>query len=62
MTPAEKAKELFEKYSEYFSFKSKENMIADSKGCALIAVGQLIEFDAPRNKYWKEVKKKIKKL
>jgi len=71
MTPAEKAKELVDKYWIYlranllYDDEAKE----DAKQCALIAVDELIEEEEKYNNgtfypsnYWQEVKQEIEKL
>jgi len=55
MTPKEKARELFEKYTDY----------SDSqKQCALIAVEEILgHMGADRGyKFWTEVKQELEKL
>jgi hypothetical protein len=71
MTPAEKAKELVDKYWIYlranllYDDEAKE----DAKQCALIAVDELIEEEEKYNNgtfypsnYWIDVKAEIQKL
>jgi hypothetical protein len=61
MTPKEKAQELFEKFFQ-------EADLSVAKGCALIAVDEIINviigsYDYElENKYWQEVKNQIKLL
>jgi hypothetical protein len=64
MTPKEKANELFEKFFQ-------ESDLSAAKGCALIAVDEIIAsnpiaFDKDDNciekQWWKEVKIEIEKL
>ena len=78
MTAKEKAEELMQKMNviHYFKLKGKSedykgipvSMYADQiKGCALIAVDELIyetHFEVPniRQRYWENVKQEIKKL
>jgi hypothetical protein len=73
MTPKEKAKELVDKYSCYFYGIDKdlfEDVILhdDSKGCALIAVDELIKEERKTDdyyeigSYWQEVKQQIQEL
>jgi hypothetical protein len=73
MTPKEKAKELVDKYSCYFYGIDKdlfEDVILhdDSKGCALIAVDELIKEERKTDdyyeigSYWQEVKQEIQEL
>jgi len=59
MSPKEKAKELFDKFS--LGYYHAEN----AKRCALIAVDEIInldDFSIEGRKYWKEVKQEIEKL
>jgi hypothetical protein len=61
MTPKEKAKELFTKFS------SNTVHYDAAKQCALIAVDELIyetQFEVPniRQRYWNEVKQEIENL
>jgi L-rhamnose mutarotase len=75
MTPKEKAQELVDKYSCYFYGIDKdlfEDVILhdDSKGCALIAVDEVIQqcWDyrdidlETSHDYWQEVKQEIQEL
>jgi hypothetical protein len=69
MTPKEKAKELVDKYSCYFYGIDKdlfEDVILhdDSKGCALIAVDELLTLITyqPSIDYYLEVKQEIQEL
>jgi len=66
MTPKEKAKELVDKFQKqiFFDVTNERLDIEESKGCALIAVDEiieeLIETDfANRFSYWQEVKQEI---
>jgi hemoglobin-like flavoprotein len=58
MTPKEKAKELFTKFS------SNTVHYDAAKQCALIAVDEVLENSHTNvfTKYWEEVKKEIEKL
>ena len=58
MTPKEKAKEL------YYKFTYVAPLHSDNKECALIAIDLILEFEygKDRKKYWQEVKQEIEKL
>jgi hypothetical protein len=63
MTPKQKAIKLYNNYME-MPYPTHSDR---AKQCALIAADELIEesigyLSIERNKYWKEVKKEIKKL
>ena len=65
MKPKEKANELVVKYRRFLPI----NLVTmlEAKGCALIAVGEVLStMDEEDNyvmyKYWKQVKKEIEKL
>lgn len=68
MTPKEKAKELIDKYQ--FVYIQNYTSMFEVKGCALIAVDEILEMDLPIFEedcdefydYWQEVKHEIEKL
>lgn len=69
MTPAEKAKELVDKYKEHIIETDDYFINSGAKKCALIAVDELIKQEEKYNNgsfypsnYWKEVKQEIEKL
>ncbi len=70
MTPQEKALNLFYKYNYQTSNEFKSDTYTSAKtakGCALIAVDELIyetQFEVPniRQRYWINVKQEIEKL
>jgi hypothetical protein len=68
MTPAEKAKELVDKYWIYLraNLLYDDEVKEDAKHCALIAVDLLLNLCWGGNKvgvkYWNEVKQEIEKL
>jgi hypothetical protein len=68
MTPAEKAKELVDKYWIYLraNLLYDDEAEEDAKQCALIAVDLLLNLCWGGNKvgvkYWNEVKQEIEKL
>ena len=68
MTPAEKAKELLDKYWIYLraGLLYDEEAKEDAKHCALIAVDQILNLCWGGNKvgmkHWQEVKQEIEKL
>jgi len=77
MTPAEKAKELIDKFLleitgvDRYSYNVDSMNVFSAKQCALIAVDEIIkeygtyykvEVDGKYVSYWKEVKQEIEKL
>ena len=72
MTPAEKAKELVDKLYQLFPLEvdifsglgdlSYEDNMIKAKGCALIAVDEILDKDGYNNDYWTEVKQEIKNI
>lgn len=70
MTPKEKAKELFQKFSSKLPWYSEKDNLNKSKQCALIACEELLnqcwdyrDIDLEKSyDYWQEVKQEIEKL
>ena len=69
MTPAEKAKELLDKYKEHIIETDDYFINSGAKKCALIAVDELIKQEEKYNNgsfypsnYWTEVKAEIQKF
>jgi hypothetical protein len=70
MTPKEKAKELVDKFQKqiFFDVTNERLDIEESKGCALIAVEEVMVYldqimlPNPFKQYWNEVKHEIEKL
>ena len=70
MTPEEKAKELVDKFQKqiFFDVTNERLDIEESKGCALIAVEEVMVYldqimlPNPFKQYWNEVKHEIEKL
>ena len=67
MTPKEKAKELYLKFSRYTDSEFTEFHHKYTKECTLIAVDEIYQANinihiAKRNIYWDEVKKEIELL
>jgi hypothetical protein len=68
MIPAEKAKELLDKYWIYLraGLLYDEEAKEDAKHCALIAVDELFsftdDFDLDTKEYWQDVKVELEKL
>lgn len=57
MTPKEKARELYEKFSGFIPQKSWASKNYSAMECALIVIDELIKETG--SKYWYEVKKEI---
>lgn len=68
MTPKEKAKELVSKFQKqiFFAVTDERLDIEESKGCALIAVDEILNeywlHDTNRRDWWEEVKQEIENL
>lgn len=76
MTPKEKAKDLFVRFSDYCSwdtFEEEQDYINNIKQCALIAVDEILKLESNNGyyfdgtnvtsiSYWQEVKQEIDKL
>ena len=70
MTPKQKAKELVDKFQKqiFFDVTNERLDIEESKGCALIAVEEVMVYldqimlPNPFKQYWNEVKHEIEKL
>ena len=70
MTPKEKAKELVSKFQKqiFFDVTNERLDIEEAKGCALIAVDEIIQaidnvmFPNPFKQYWNKVKQEIEKI
>lgn len=70
MTPKQKAKELVGKFQKqiFFDVTNERLDIEESKGCALIAVEEVMVYldqimlPNPFKQYWNEVKHEIEKL
>ena len=74
MTPKEKAEELVDKLYQLFPLEvdifsglgdlSYEDNMIKAKGCALIAVDEILlgYMGNPKVKYWEQVKQEIEKL
>jgi len=70
MTPKEKAKELYLKYTDALNIRDLQTTANPfAKQCALIAVDEILEIVTSDNSalivelpYWQEVKKEIEKL
>jgi hypothetical protein len=66
MTPAEKAKELVDKFTDEMIESSAYFVNSGAKKCALIAVNELFlatdDFDLDTKEYWQDVKQEIQKL
>lgn len=73
MTPQEKAKELVDKFQKqiFFEITDERLDINESKGCALIAVEEILDVDYydmseelfdNHIEYWEQVKHEIEKL
>jgi len=65
MTPKEKAKELYLKFSRYTDSEFTEFHHKYTKECALIAVNEIIELDSGdsiNKDYWERVKHEIELL
>ena len=70
MTPKEKAKELVDKFQKqiFFEITDERLDINESKGCALIAVNEILDIayweymesmGEKEEKYWQQVKQEI---
>ena len=70
MTPKEKAKELVDKFQKqiFFDVTNERLDIEEAKGCALIAVDEIIQamdnvmLPNPFKQYWNKVKHEIEKI
>jgi len=64
MTPAEKAKELLDKYKEQMIENEAYFVNSGAKHCALIAVDEILSIASHyvTVEYWNEVKQEIQKL
>jgi hypothetical protein len=67
MTPKEKAKELVSKFQKqiFFEVTNEKLDIEEAKGCALIAVDEILKEESIGSlliDWWKEVKHEIEKL
>jgi hypothetical protein len=68
MSAEEKAKELVEKFQKqiFFDITNERLDIEEGKGCALIAVDEIIylldRYIDPVRSYWEDVKQEINKL
>jgi hypothetical protein len=64
MTAKEKAKELVDKFQKqiFFEITDERLDIEEAKGCALIAVDEIIDTPNPMPNYWQEVKQEIEKI
>ena len=68
MTPKEKAKDLYVKFSDYCSwntFEEEQDYINNIKQCALIAVDEVMQktlWDKGEQRFWAEVKQEIENL
>ena len=68
MTPQEKAKQLYNKFSPHClvkNFYGDDVEVASTKQCALIAVGEIIKVSTNSQNsenYWRQVKQEIVNL
>jgi hypothetical protein len=70
MKPKDKSKELVSKFQKqiFFEVTNERLDIEESKGCALIAVDEIIKamdnvmLPNPFKQYWQQVKQKIQEL
>ena len=64
MTPKEKAKDLVDKFQKqiFFDVTNERLDIEEAKGCALIAVDEILKEVVLTTMYWQEVKQEIQAL